>query len=529
MNKGLKDASRRNLYYGKVIDNVDPLMLGRIRAEVIIKNQQDIELSVPNTNVNNGDNVKKWSENDPFVVYPLLPYFLYQVPSIGELVQIMYANDNNQYQDIYYIQGTFSSPVQTPFEQIEPAKALTGLGPRIKQSLPIRNVDGTIPKNTKGIFPEPGDNALMGRGTADVIIKRNKEKGEDTVLIRAGKTEKFERNTLPVQNVRRAFSQVSQFQQRTIPGTPTNIISQKVEAKLVKKIIEWQISNPENGSNSYSGNVVIYTLPAEDKVLTNSFGLPDNPYLNKVREYESTFNDLSMDNTINFINNFIKGVNDGKIPNGPQLSTKGGWENEYFPLYVRPASNNYKVMVLNANSSQANLSVNLLTIPTARKNLTKINKAIKFSEGQKQYGNFLMSLPGVVGIQKTVKIQEKQNLQVVGEKQSVIVDGADKIYLLSHGSKIPGKEEIILNDTLYGIPQEFIENKIEPNTSSMVRGEELLQLLNYLIQFVFAHSHDYHNESPNAKCHGSAPSKEDIDALFSAAKETILNTNIRLN
>lgn len=530
MAKGLQDASRRNLYYGKVIDNLDPLMLGRIRAEIIIKNQQDIELSVPNTTVKkSGDNVKKWSENDPFVVYPLLPYFLYQVPKVGELVQIMYANDNNQYQDIYYIQGTFSSPVQTPFEQIEPAKALTGLGPRIKQSLPIRNINGTIPAETKGIFPEPGDNALLGRGTADVIIKTDKEKGEDTVLVRAGKTERLERNSLPIQYPKRAFVQVSQFKQRIVPATPTDIITTKTDVRLVKKLIEWQIYNPENNENVFSGNVVLYTLLPNDRILTNSFGLPNDPYPNKIREYESNFNDLSMDNAINFINEFIKGVNAGKIPNGPDLATKGGWENEYFPLYVRPTSNNYKVMVLTSNSSTLSLNIDLLTIPTARRNLSRFNKAVKFSQGQKQYGNFLMSSQGRVGLEKTVIVQEKQNLQVIGQKQSVILEGADKIYLLSHDSKIPGKQEIILDNSIYGISQDMIESLIEPNTSSMVRGEELLQLLNLMIQYLFSHSHDYHNESPNPKCFGSAPSKEDIDAVFAQAYQSILNKNIRLN
>ena len=55
--------------------------------------------------------------------------------------------------------------------------------------------------------------------------------------------------------------------------------------------------------------------------------------------------------------------------------------------------------------------------------------------------------------------------------------GANQIYLLSHDSTIPGKDKIDMSKTVYGIGQNLILDNIEPNTSSMVRGEELLELM----------------------------------------------------
>ena len=60
------------------------------------------------------------------------------------------------------------------------------------------------------------------------------------------------------------------------------------------------------------------------------------------------------------------------------------------------------------------------------------------------------------------------------------VVGADNVYILSHKSKIPNKTKINLDGTLYGISQDKFVDELFNQTSSSVRGEELLQLINVL-------------------------------------------------
>ena len=88
-----------------VIDNNDPLMLGRVRAKINIVNFPDVIDSVENW-----DPVKDpWTEKDPLIFNPLLPYFLYQVPKVNELIQVMFTNSEFKYQNQYYVQSNFFS------------------------------------------------------------------------------------------------------------------------------------------------------------------------------------------------------------------------------------------------------------------------------------------------------------------------------------------------------------------------------------------------------------------------------------
>ena len=128
-------------FQAQVIDNVDPMMLGRIRAKLLIDNYNDIIKSINDPIWN--EEKDKWTARDPFVFLPLLPYFIYQVPKVNELIYAFYYNKEYKFQNQFYIQATYSSPTLSPFEYYVGAQKNTGVGIQYKNPLPLKNQDGT--------------------------------------------------------------------------------------------------------------------------------------------------------------------------------------------------------------------------------------------------------------------------------------------------------------------------------------------------------------------------------------------------
>jgi len=168
------------IFQGFVTDNQDPLMLGRIRAIPInaVESQLLPEDWTPN---------KKWTAEDPLIYLPLLPYYISQVPKVDEYIHIFFYNKKQQVDNTkFYIQGPITRPQNNFFEDWHNSESMLATGPFLKQANNIK--DGTVVKeNAYGIYPEPGDNALLGRGTSDIVIKRTDTSND--VLIRSGKNE----------------------------------------------------------------------------------------------------------------------------------------------------------------------------------------------------------------------------------------------------------------------------------------------------------------------------------------------------
>jgi len=495
MDKGLKKI----MFPAQVVDNQDPYVLGRIRSYPL---DQNIRATLEAYNFDFERDA--WGPNDPFVQMPLLPMFIAQVPLIGERVNLIYQNSFFPFQDQYYVQGAFSSPMTLPYEQLLAANANTSLGDRVKSTLALKNLDGTYQDvKSRGVFPEPGDNALLGRGAADVIVK------PDTVMLRAGKTKRLDVNKQPIGNPNRAFVQVSDFTNKTVNRAKQSFLTLQNVNQQIKKLIEWEIINLENEQGIFTGAVRLYGLKAVPKTLSDNISFDSNLEDVKSLEFYQPFVTLSFQNAVEFINNFILGCNNGQIPNGPAITNQ-------FPLVYRP-----------------NLAIrNILTQTTSTSNPVVFSNASKFTNsitlnpglGATSYTFAIVRERNQVGKPIKVNVEEITQKDVESTYGTYGGMGADTLFLLSYLSNKP----VDLEGTLYGISQDDLLEKILPQTSSMVRGEELIDLLNLIVRFLVSHVHAMPGVAPVPVGTDGSSVNNILFQLQNAANK-VLNPNIRIN
>jgi hypothetical protein len=246
-----------------VLDNQDPLCLGRVRARLKVDNYEDTIKGIENWN----PQTDPWTARDPFIFNPLLPYFIYQVPNVDELIQVMYVNKEFKYQNQYYVQSNFFSPNSTFNIYNVGGDLFTGTGMQLKTPRPIKNKDGTYPNpSEKGLYPEPGDTGILGRGSSDVIV------GPTNLLMRAGKYKSEpQSNVTFAGNTQRAFVQLSIFDQIKKQNPPSKLTNTFPVTLQVNYLLEWVITNPENTENKFCGGVYLYQLKPD--TITNSQNL----------------------------------------------------------------------------------------------------------------------------------------------------------------------------------------------------------------------------------------------------------------
>ena len=484
------------------------MMLGRVRGIRLIDNYNDIVKSITDPPWNEQKDI--WTSRDPFIFNPLLPYYIYQVPKVDELVQVMYLNKDFKYINQYYIQNTFYSPTATNFQFFQGGNKFTGTGTQIQNPKPLKNQDGTYTDQEvhKGVFPQPGDNAILGRGSADLVIK------QDEILLRAGKFkgEVLQPNVVPVANQQRGFLQISRFQSNKQKLPDKTIFELKEQVVSVNYLIEWTITNPENTQNMFTGAVYLYQLKPD--VTTNSKNLTVGSVINenlKKLVFTETFSPRSMEESVRFINNFIKTCNSKNTTlSGFKLFNNS---QSKFPIFYRPSNLTYEKST-KGNSEEI-------------KNIGTIYKGVKLTPAIKG-GYALIYAKNKTGTPTNVEKKVIPQTKYVPSPTTYAALGSDKVFLLSQQSSIPGKGKINFDNTLYGISVDKFVDEILPKTSSMVRGEELLELINLIVRFLVTHTHAYPGLPPVSVTQDGSTSEKILTELQNAVNK-ILNENIRVN
>jgi hypothetical protein len=532
----------RNIYYGEVLDSNDPLMLGRIRVKPQQENEEAMKNSSPEFDENsNNDKTGKWSKNDPFIFLPLLPYYINQVPQENERVLIIYySNAKQKIQDRYYIVGPYSSPVATITPKgetynssrthlMEGSKNDPSAWPNIKK--PNGDYNNI---NNKGVFAEPTDISIKGRGTTDIILKNN------DVLIRAGKhqIDPDPNNKIPIFQPRRAFLQLSKYDSKVNIGDEETFFRLDSDDRQLRYLIEYDVYNPESNPNppavaKFRGNVTIYQLPSTEQKATKirSFEYDTTGFSSSKLTIIDTNNDpktldefakFVSDVVINFVNKpnlYLSNSSSGTTTINANNDTAG----IQFPFYYRPSQNIRNILKSTPSASSVDIA--------AYSNMQKLISKIQVSTTDLSPGYSLVldaklstEIPFIPRKEKVRKITTEQVDNSIG------LLGANYLYLLSNETSIPGKAPIKFEEFQPSdkIEKSDIDNKITPYTSSMVRGEELLELLESIVGFLVSHVHPYPLLPPSSVAYDGT-STDDLLKKMLEAYNKVLNKNIRLN
>jgi hypothetical protein len=512
----------KNLFPGYVEDNKDPMMLGRVRVVPTLERYDD---SLPEDWNEEND---KWTAKDPFIFLPLLPYYINQVPKEKEYVNLIYY-DNRERLDAnkFYIQGPITRPQNNFKEDWKNSQSMMATGEFFKPANELRDrKTGVTNPKIYGIYPEPGDNAILGRGTADVVVKENE------VLIRAGKLDPLKSSSadfnIPVPNDKRSFLQISTSPLEKIKGEPKLVTEFIKESRQVKNLVEWEITNLATTGTTFDGSIKLYSLIPVPETLSNKIFLTsDLDSYKGTTLYELNFTGKTSDQALTIINDFIKGVNIGKINIDGYLSypsQDGSKLENQFPFVFTPTKGNTEIF-LGSN-------IDTPSGATEFNNIVNFYSKTKLSPQNKEYGFGLVWIQDVLGEQLETKITEVANDTFEAVPTSYGVMGGDFLYLLSHKSVIPSKgTPIDLKNTLYGISATTLTDVIYGKTNSMVRGEELMSFLNLIVQFMIGHVHSFPGLAPIQEYPSipDGPSSKKILEILNNAQNTILNQNIRIN
>lgn len=509
------------IYPGVVISNNDIMGLNRIRVKPETQYFRDYISSVPKEYLkDDGSDLEEkywWGSQDPFIALPLLPFFINQTPKVDEYVNLIYSNKDYKTENVYYIQGMFSSPMTTGFENHSGSQTLTAKSPRNKPTLALKKPDGSFYQDkSAGIFPEPNDVGILGRGTSDLIVREN------SVVLRAGKTTNLNRNEYPLENPNRAFSELSFFKTTRVPLPPITEPVFKTQNLFVSTLVEWEILNPENQFDLFNIQISLYNLSEQKSSQFGSSGfsvttevLPTDRSL----VFQTTYNQKSSGETVSLINGFITGVNNGELNMPGYTITPIGVPplKPQFPFYFRPSPNTWKWI-----SEQTQT-----TIPEYI-NVSGIFNQIKLFQSSTYVGCGLVSSKDRVGPVREFSIVSFDRFIEEPVDVTYNLQGADKLVLLSHQTAISNRGKIDLSNTMTGISQEFLVNEVIPKTDAMVRGDELMSFLGLIVNYLLNHYHSFPGQPPRPTS-TDGTTAELILQEYRNHPNTILNQNIRIN
>lgn len=507
----------RTIYYGKVQDVMDPANLGRIRYIPLDLSQSSLDEAFPLTSqVEN--TTDKWKMTDPFLVYPLLPIFLYQVPKVGEYIHIIFYDDDNKQNNRFYIQGTFSSIDSIYKDKFDNMVAGLALGERVKEvgrSIITPQTGVPVKVGNLGLYPNPVSTVgLLGRKNSDILLP------EEGFIAR---TNKEIRNSDGVTfNKNYSFSMLQTYPSKTVE-TEQNVENVTLSVyQDLNYLIEYNIYGGLGKiGKKYTGYLEVFKISPYKKVSTSAFTSSEYVEIDDFAKigpiYRKEYRSEDFDTITNGFRKIIKTLNDKNqigIPGEFTIPVRGS----AFPFVYRPNKELYDKLLFGTDVEKDNV---LNFVNSIYLNRTQVSQYV--------YG--LVSEKDTMGILKEAKQVITETPRPEVGATTVAMTASNFLFLLSHDTQV-GLNKINFQDatitTGNTIDENFIWNTIYPNTTSMVRGEKMMELLELIVKYLVSHVHPYHGMTPVPVSMDGTNSAEILKKIYTGYEE-ILNNNLRIN
>lgn len=497
---------------GICIDNNDPKGIGRIRCVRYSDYISEKERAI---------SYEPFSDKDPFVAIPFLPNNINFIPEVEQSVKLINYNNETEHVNTEYIAGPFTTTHDFNGQTFSQQLTDTTYGVPFKDIPNIFNENGTyVDPVTKSSLANKNDFAIYGKYGSDVLFTENglQLRGGKLLSKENKKNKKGKLISFPIMGKKSSTLILKKFPQKFVLS---KIEDKKIidQIKDISLIVEYDYVV---SGNSYIVNFYVYDVIKSfgDTLKTNFFNetvpIPFNAVkLINVENDDFTPTHVVTVNNKNFVSSairdFLYTLHDGglkKINREYKKHRKS--ENFIHPFYFRPT--------LSLNNS--------VFSEEDKKNRNEIFNNVRFFNEIGPKSGLVWSLTEPIQKPKVEDI-EREVLKVEndGTEQSFSTLKSDKIFLLSTDVNETNKTIDFTSLDDYDMTQEDYLKKIEPNTFSTVRGENLIEIIRSMANVLFNHRHNL--TKPMVKI-----GYNEYDQLVEQLKNmenNILNKSVKIN
>lgn len=502
---------------GICVDNRDPKGLGRIRC---------VRFSDYVSEKEKADTYEPFSDNDIFVANPFLPNNINFIPEIDQAVKIINYNPEKENVNVEYIAGPFTTTHNFNDQSFSPQLTNTSYGVAMKPKSDIFDSKNNFrKKSSEGSIAKKEDYGVYGKYGSDLIFTENGLQLRGGKLLskeRANPKDRQDIYTFPIMSKKSSVLTLKKFPYKMIKKVEETT-TESVDVKDTRHLIEYDIVDSSGNttlSEPFAINFYVYKITKAfgDILKTNVFNentvVPESliKLINVERNDISPTHRIVLPSPENFtflvseIRDFIYTLHEKDLNKINPLYEKG----ELHPFYFRPKQS---LITKTGTEDEINFKQSIFSSISI------------YGVGPKS--GLIFSSGGAIPQVKVKKSKkEKFVLDKKSNEQTFSSLKSDKIYFLSTDTNNTEKLVPFENLDKYELSQNDYIEKIDPNTYSIVRGENLIRLLETIIDVLFKHEHNV--MGPFVKT-DQFQAYVDLTKLIETMRNDLLNNSIRIN